>query len=450
MPTVEQDTVSLMPITRIACVLALLIALTGGSAQAQAVLLHGPAAQSGSVVAMRQHVRSGVLSLTLSNGLTVHHRRMEGETAVGATLSGPPIESLAPTLRRAVADALAHPRLEHLDRKALEEFLEHEQIRLRARAGTGTITIRIDAPDASLACELLAAILRGARVDGERLEQFRNESIQRRTRRNTSSEWALQRVAHRALTGEHIPSDASDLDALTVEQVEHALRAAIGSASVEVGIATPLERARIVDLCERLLATLDERPEVAPLTADPDAIRPIEIDESVEGIDAPGVLIAYTLNASLTSPYARALRVASDLLESRLRSTLSSGRAAARFEAHAGPGRNAIVYAVVIEGPPDADDLIEDHIAHIGAEPVDGDEVARLGSERADRLRKSLDDPGFWAWILADRDRLGLDLDELLAGPHVYRTMTPERIRQSMSQAASADARIRIRVHPPE
>lgn len=438
-----------MPIAQIACVFMLLIASPADRVQVQPASLRRAPGVAGTVVAMRQHPRSGVLSLTLSSGISVHFREMAGDTRVRATLSGPPVEALTPTMRRAVADAWTHARLEHLEPTALGEVLERENIRLRARAGSGVITIRIDAPDPAPALDLLASLLSDARADPARLEQFKDESAKWRAQHASSSEWALERSARRVLAGEEIPGDNADLQALTPDELQQALNSTAHMASMEVGLCAPLSRAQVIELCEQTLATLPPRPQVSPLKPDPVAIAPVDLDEEIEGIEQPSVLVAYALSTSLTSPTARALRIAGDLLETRLRAVLPSGRTAARFEAHAGPGRNAIFYAVVIDGPPDAETTIESEIARLASEPCEADEVARLGTQRGDRLRKSLEDSGFWAAILADRDRLRIDLDELIAGPHVYRTMTPQRVRDALHEAASKNARIRISVHPP-
>lgn len=439
-----------MPIAQIVFVSMLLCAAPSERAQVQPASLRRAPEASGAVVAMRQHARSGVLSLTLSSGISVHFREMAGDARLRATLSGPPVQALTPTMRRAVADALTHPTLGHGEPEALHKAIEQDQIRLRARAGSGAITIRIDAPDPAPALDLLAALLTDARAAPERLEQFKDESAQWRAQHASSSEWALERAARRVLAGAEFPTDNADLSALTLEDVQRALRDVCQSASVEVGLCAALSRAQVIQLCEQTLATLAPRPGVLPLQPDPGAIVPLEFDEAVEGIEQPSVLVAYALSASLTSPQARALRVAGDLLEARLRRALATGRTAARFEAHAGPGRNAIFYAVVIEGPPDAETTVEAEIARLTGDAPDASEVSRLGAQRAERLRKSLDDSGFWAAILADRDRLQVDLDELMAGPNVYRTMTPQQIQDAVRATATKNARIRIRVHPPQ
>ncbi len=437
-----------MPLAQIACVCMLLSGAPADRVQVQPASLHD--APAGAVLAMRQHAHSGVLSLTLSSGVVVHFREMGGEARVRATLSGPAVEALTPAMRRAVGDALAHPAPGRVVPEALGKAVERDEIRLRARAGSGVITIRIDAPDAAPALDLLGVLLADAQADPERLEQFKDESAQRHDKYATSSEWALQRVARRVLAGEEREGDRSDLDALTLDGLQGALERTVRGAAVEVGLCAPLSRAQVVDLCERTLAALEPRPEVSPLQPDAGAIVPIEVDEQVEGIEHPAVFVAYALNTSLTSPQARALRVAGDLLEARLERTLASGRVAARFEGYAGPGRNAIFYAAVIDGPPDAPTVLDEALSRLADEAGDGDEVARLGAERSERLRKSLEDSGFWAAILADRDRLRIDLDELLVGPHVYRTMTPQRVQDAVRRAATDGARIRIRVYPPE
>ncbi len=412
---------------------------------------------AGKITTIRQHVSSGVWSITLSNGVLAHHREMEGKLELAITLSGGALQEgqLSSEALRAAVHAMGEPATRRLDHAALTKILRDADIRVEAMVGVDSVSLRISAEPshAELAFELAHAVLSDAVVDREVFERWRKLTPWELREKAKWTGEALQRRVGMELARDGSPAfappDPDRITGLAVEQAESALREIARTCAIEVGIAGDLRRAVALDLAATYLGAISQRPAVQ-LARPAREAQAIEISAKMPDINGLGVFVGFLGPPLFELDEARALRLAADVLDERLIAQIPDGEVAGRYEPRATAGGRGVLYGVVIGSSVDAMGLIREEIERLAIEGPSEEELEQAGRERYRRGREILDRPRYWAGVLSDQTRLGLEIDEIRRAGRAYIRIGIEDVQRSVGRVLSDDRAIRVTVSPQE
>ena len=226
-----------------------------------------------------------------------------------------------------------------------------------------------------------------------------------------------------------------------------AFRRLAATCSIEVGIAGDLQRAPALEYSATYLGAVSERPQVAPA---PDAGEAFAIASAVEvsGLDGRAVLVGFLGPSGLDLDEARALRLAADVLDERLKARIPDGEIAGRYEPRATGGGRGVFYGVVIGSSVDAAGLIREEIERLAIEGPSKEELHRASKERYRRGREALKQPRYWAGVLSERTRLSLELKDIRRASRGYVSIESDAVRDVVSKYLSEHREIEVSVSP--
>lgn len=413
--------------------------------------------------------RGGVVSGWLKNGVRWHHMAMDaapGSVIVTVSFVGGELlesaENRGITLGACSAwDALS---IAGAPPGAVAEALGDRDVHIEALAGPDFMQLRIWGADEDIEHGMKVAmlLLTRPRVTPETLSETIRQGKEQMAARRAGSGMVAEALAEviypPAEVRTRFPSE-TQLDGITAEQAQAWLDKHIAAAPVEVSIVGDITLEEATRLVGGYLGDLPDRARTGPrVYAEqrrlPAPQFPIRREVTSAAVN-PGhaVIVCGFPGADAANPVdLRTLRVAARILDARATAALAEA-GIAEAEVSAGaipaivyPGFGLIVARVEVEeGRADeAAALLEAQITRMAAAGVASEEVQTAREDLARIVEQAERDPKYWAGILARADSAGVELDQVVDGPGVYRSLNAETVSAAVARNVGDGRIIRL------
>jgi predicted Zn-dependent peptidase len=454
----------------LSCLLALGWAMAMAVASPERILPESP--PPGRLSEIEVHRRTGVASAWLDNGVRVHHLRARvgsGRVWVAVSLAGGEINETDQNrgLSQLAAASWTTPACRSVGSAALKPELERLGVKLAAGCYQDRLTLRVEAPAASLPDALHVAflLLSEPLIEPDALEKARRGAASGRGMRG--DRW--QRLVSESLIGTVLPEDvrlrqitAEQVDRFTLAHAQAWIDAVVRNGPVEAAIVGDVELEEAMQAAGRFLGALPSRPRIGPetfsqrrLLDDPPGDR-----RASRTVDTPDGR-AYLLEGFLGAEFAdlaeyRALWVAACVMEDRLRSRLATeGLAAPRVDAGCAAAmvyRNSgLVFASAIVEPSDVERaaaVLASVVDGLRTDPPTELEVRKAGSTLSQRVLAYRGDPSFWVDVLSQSTYRGPGPDAIWEGVDQYAAFTVEDVRRALETYLTSERRAGLALLP--
>ncbi|MBC7835044.1 MAG: insulinase family protein [Phycisphaerales bacterium] len=426
----------------------------------------------GKVVDQSEHEASQVLTATLENGVTVHHRFMDyrkDEASVVITLAGGQLQESAGN--RGVADAatlaFGRPATSALSSNSIKDFLTGKNISVGGGAGMDTVTVSVGGSpaDLELGMQLAHLLLTDPKIEAAALDQWKDRWKQAIEQREKDPQAAFSDAMARALFPSDIrgqPITQEHVDRMTLGQAQAWLTNVVRTAPIEVSIVGDLPRERAIDLATTYLGSLPKRERMTAATLD--ELRTVKRPDGP--VLATTKLTTETPVAVLLSGFfgsdadniadTRALDMAGRVLSVRMNLELRERESLVySIGAQPQPGRAlpgfGLFLAASTTAPEKADTLgariVEMYRAFAQGGPTD-EEMTVAKVQVANALDEQMRDPRFWTSRLSTMAYRESKLDDALGAPAAYQAITAVQVKEVFNKYFSDASRIEVCVKP--
>jgi len=422
--------------------------------------------------------RAGVFDAVLSNGVTVRHREMptpDGEVYLRVTIGEGALPEATWAQAQAGAQMLAkRPATLASPDEGLVWMMERRGLELDARTADGSIDLLLKLPADSLdrGAGLLAALLTEPGVSGLDLDRYRSRAtaefeetraVPARLARGLLEDRLNadgRRIGERRPAAVELDQDeyAKRLGVYSAESVRAALTEAARSGRVVVTVVGACSREAAVDAAAGAFGALrrDETPRQTRRTAR----APDETEMTVattEPGDTAASATAWSIPRELTVGEVRGLVVATSILDQRLAKIEGLDaffreyqRATIAYDP-ADPGWASVV--VMFSAVPDKIESVrrqaESVLRDFAARGPTAEELEKAGARGVSMSERALGSAWFWSSRLATSELAGQPLEELLAMPTDYASVSAESCRVLVGEAL-AGGRVSVTASPPE
>ena len=441
------------------------------------------------VVEMETSRRSGVTSAWLSNGVRVHHLKLDrhpGEVVVTIALSGGKLLEDAAT--RGITEVAAGV-LDDWDTAALEQSLAREKmqgrdLRIDAGASQDALTVRLAgaAADLDAGLRVVHALLTNPKVTEESVRQSKEKVIRELRQRAGDSRAAVSDAINSALLGPaggagggggvdprlEAPREQA-VQAMSVEQIRGWISRHIkeDGAPIEVAFVGDVALADALRLADGTLGTLPKRARVdahtdgaARIVAKPALAAGVDRKVESAGV-SPGKV---TLVRGFFGPEMselddqRALRAAARVAVSRLKARLVPPRfsigpndpgGGVYVSAFQGLGMALVTATVEASQAPDAMREIDEELDRLAQTPPTEPELEPVAGDLAKSVEEFEHDPRYWSEALARCDAIGITPDDIASGSVFYKSLKPEQVRDAMKKYRVKDRLIGLTIRGP-
>jgi predicted Zn-dependent peptidase len=437
------------------------------------------------VVEMQTSRRGGVTSVWLSNGVRVHHLKLDrrpGQAVVTLTIAGGKLLEDAAT--RGLTDVAAGV-LNDWDAAAPDASrraqMAGRDLRIDAAASQDTITVRLSGSVADLepGLSVAHALLTEPMVTPESVEHARDEVVRELRRRAADPRAAVSDAINSAILpapGAGAAPDARlgppnerSIGAMNVDQVRAWLmrHAREGGEPIEVAFVGDLALADALRLADGALGTLPKRARMSAQTH-----RAEQMVHVGAGAVRKDVLVASGVSPGRATVVhgcfgpdmgeladQRALRVGTRLAMARVKARLTPPAftidpnepgGGVYISAFSGLGMALISVTVNAGAVEAAGAVIDEELARLADRPVEQSELEPVARELAKPVEAFERDPAYWSGALARCEGLGIDPDEILLGSAFYQKLEPQRVRDTIKKYLRADRMIGLTIRGPE
>lgn len=412
------------------------------------------------VTGARVHRASGVVELTLRNGVPLFVRPMPGAGRVVLVVS------------LLGAEAMEKPEQWGITRIAAAGWRPAPEgepsVRWRAWPGPDGLTLRVSgAPETIRAgAESIARALADPRVDADALASWRQRGEQRRRGMFGGAERLVADAVLDAMApGLGLSRPVTGPGERAAAEDARAWLAWCGrSLPVEVSVVGEITAAQAAEWVAPALAAVPARP--AEALAALEARRSIAMAEARSTLVGHGGLPPGRTYAVVALPgpamgdldAVRACAIGTRIAHDRLGVALRS--AGIEFGASGVsclPGRlyrasGMLLASVRVEGAADdarkAQDVALSVLGDLAAQGPTEDEVRRLTQASADEAERRLGDAEYWAMVLAGSRFHGMMPDELAGAPERYRSMTAAQVASALARCVDPGKAYRVVVKP--
>jgi hypothetical protein len=438
------------------------------------------------VVEMQTARRSGVTSVWLSNGVRVHHLKVDkrlGQVVATIAISGGKL--LEDGATRGVSE-IAAGVLDDWDAAAPNasgaERMAGRDIRIDAGAGPDAITLRLSGAvaDAGAGMRVVRELLTDPKITPEAVETSREMVVRELRARSSDARAAVSDAINVAVGGSGdprmLPPEERALKAMNVEGVRGWLQRHVkeDGAPIEVAIVGDLTLAEALALVDTTLGTLPKRPRVSPATNIEQRVMAGGDKKGAAGPirkDIPGVAQVGAGRATVVCGCAgpemgalaeqRTLRALVRIAITRVKARLAApelGVAVGGGEVQGGVyvspfiGRGMVLLTATVDATKAAiaSEAMENELARLAAEPATAEEIQPHALELAKTVEDVERDARYWSAALARCDALGMDPDEIASGASFYKALTPEQVRDGFRKFWRDEARIALTIRGPE
>jgi len=427
----------------------------------------------GAVESIEAHAPSKAISVWLSNGVRVHHRRMHTpaeEVRISISLAGGRIEEDAWSrgLTSAATAALERPSTERLDGSEVRSALRAAGMTLEAWATLDAVRIELAGPASSVerAMEAAHVALRSPRLEASTLRRWKQRRIESAERRKVQPGAALSEL----LAGALHPEEEARLHPLSSERVRAVDRVRaqawldrlVRSAPIEVAIVGEIGQKEAIDLAATYLGSLPARERISGKTLRAHRLPrfrqpPYTLSRRIDTPTAHAIVLVGAIGADDShSSASLALDGASHVLSSRVNHEIRDEEGLAfsvgvRHDAGEGmPGTGLLsswTYAPP-EKAEDVADLIEEvfeRCAEMGPTPV---ETASAKARMLSDLEERFASPRWWARTLSELTYRDRSVESLMNLPGRIEALDAEALHEALRQATRGDRRVRVIIGP--
>ena len=319
--------------------------------------------------------------------------------------------------------------------------------------------------DIETGMQLVYRLLTDPRLETIPFEQWRTGMVQGLEAARKDPLRSLQMV----MADTMYPEGEARARALTTEQVGRIsmkdaqawLNRMIRTAPLEVAIVGDLEQGPAFDLARTYLGSIAERDEMSaqgladlsPIAAPAsDRVATVEVETQTP---AAGVIAGFMGPDAADVRDTRIMQLASRTLSTRLiEKVREEERLVYSISAQVIPGEAYPGYGLMMAGSatdPAKADVLADRVGEIFAEfaetgPTD-EELETAKKQVAKTLDEAFEEPGFWALQLAQLDKRGRDLDDLMGALEMYQGFTADEVRTTFA-AYQQKPKVRVIVKP--
>lgn len=424
--------------------------------------LFAPKATPRGIKEIRVDPRSKVLTMTLGNGVTLHHRQMGppgGEVVIEATVGGGVIDETGDTPRGVTEAALGawrSPATAALSSREIDDALATTGVRVRAWAEHDAVRLRVMASgvDAEAAVRLAAALLASPRVEPAAIERWRQMAVERDSFAASQPFERLRAdlytVAHGAPDQRLVMPTAESAARIDAPRAQAWLDRLLATGGVEIAIVGDVTRAQATEFASTIFGALPARPTVQE-AARTDVIERTPRSASSSATLASlaphaAALVGVLTDAGEGADRARAwalgevtARALSPMVRETLRGDLAvSNEARALWSPMEDMRGFSLLYTPIL-APPEKVEAVADaawgvfeRAAREGVSPARFEE-ARERARRA--LAAELEEPMAWAGALADAARRGRGPAALLDRVNALSAVSPDEVRGFLAWA---------------
>ncbi len=437
------------------------------------------------VVEMQTARRSGVTSVWLSNGVRVHHLKIDtraGQVVATIALSGGKL--LEDAGSRGITEVAAGV-LDDWDTAApvasVAERMAGRDVRIDAGAGLDAITLQISGAvgDAGAAMRVVRELLTSPTVTKEGVETSREQVVRELRLRSADVRAAISDATNRAVGGgldpRMMPPEERALGAIDADRVREWVRrhGKENGSAIEVAIVGDLALADALAMVDTTLGTLPARERVSArtnaaqrmLTGGPAAAVRADVAGVVQigpgraavvrgcfGPEMGELADQRTLRALVRVAIAR---VKARLAEPEVElGAAGAGGAEVGGGVYVSPfiGRGMVLVTATVDAGKAAavGDAIDAELARLAKEPPTAEELAPIAGELGTMVSKLERDAPYWSAVLARCDALGMDPDEIASGAAYYKTLAPEKLTEVFAKFWREERRIALTVRGPE
>ncbi|MBI4525795.1 MAG: insulinase family protein [Deltaproteobacteria bacterium] len=440
-------------------------------ARAGSLLDHVPVA--GKLIDLNDHLRSGVKSGWLENGVRFHYRHMDyrkNEATVTITLAGGRIQETASN--RGITDvavlAWNRPATSKLSSVQIRDLMIGKKVRVGGRADADTLTVSVwgTPGDLEVGLQLAYLLLTDPIIERAAVDQWKEVERQRISSRKLQPGGVLSE----AVAAAFYPLDEPRLKPLEVEQVERIgiesaqtwLKKILAEAPIEVAIVGDIDEPAARGLVERYLGSLPARDRISKNTlADLRKIKrslgPIIVGRNIDVKTPQAFVMDGFFGTDIQNVRdSRLLAMAARILSTRMNTLLREEKqlvysiGAWSQPASEYPGFGLFMARAPTD-PAKAEALataLNEMYAAFGENGPTDDELAVAKKQVANLLDQVMKEPDFWLTRLAILDYRGLSLDDLINGPADYQRYNAEEVREAFTRYNKPDARFRFVVTP--
>jgi len=432
------------------------------------------------VVEMQAFRRSGVVSAWLSNGIRVHHRRMDappGHVEVVISFAGSELLECPDTRGLSLLSAafLDHPVGNELSAAEGERRLRGRDVHIEGGVMPDALSVRIwgSAADIRAAVDVTASALRAPHLTDESLAVARLNACKAVERTHADPRWSVTEPLLDLMTprGECRTKLACTerLAQYTPDQVKSWIVRHSGSETVEgrpceVAIVGDIELTDALRMASQVFGVFPARPRAAPgaladrrCVAKPAGpfIRDVACNAATRAEEThvlAGFLSPDPCEVQEVRRLRAGARVLSNRLESRLRELKLGGDPHVSWTYLPSPFAGmsvTVVSARVIPGDAEpVKQIMQASMCELMDQGLHADELAR-STEMLARVAAAYErDPRYWAAILARSTSAGLDPELVAEGAMFYRALKPDEVLAAMRRACTLENRLDLVVRP--
>ena len=428
-----------------------------------------------SVVEMQSYRASGVVTAWLSNGVCIHHRRMEsppGRVEAVISLSGGELLECAETRGLTLLSAafFNHPAARHLPATEVAEALDGRDVRIEGGVMADALLVKISgsAADIGPGIRIAAAALLAPQLSEESLDATRSDACQNVERIREDIRWSVTEPLLEMVTPVNecrnklaCTKRMSGYDAKAVEGwiIRHSSKK-----PCEIAIVGDSDFVTAMRIASEAFASFPDRPRPAPCTlADQRCVkaqagpftREVGCANHVEAGEAhvlAGFLSPDPAQILEVRQLRAGARVLAERLERRLRDLKLGGDPHVTWMYLPSPfaGRSVTVVSARV-APVDAEPvkkIMQAGMCELIDQGLTPEELSRTTDILARVTTAYERDPRYWAAVLARCNSGGLDPEQVIGGAEVYRAMKPDDVLGAMRRACSMENRLDLVVRP--
>lgn len=428
--------------------------------------------EPGTIARETEHEASGVTTAVLGNGVVVHHREMDQRqnfVEVRITMLGGQIEETAENrgITQAAGQAWARPATSTLSGKQIRQLLAGTKVQTTSAVQDDFVQLSLTGTpeDIETGMQLVYRLLTDPRLETIPFEQWRTGMVQGLEAARKDPLRSLQIVMADTMYPESEARARSvtpeQIGRLSMKDAQAWLNRMIRTAPVEVAIVGDLERGPAFDLARTYLGSIAERDEMTPRglsdlspIAPPttDRVATVEVETQTP---AAGVIAGFMGPDSSDLRETRIMQLASRTLSTRLiEKVREEERLVYSISAQVIPAEAYPGYGLMMAGSatdPAKADVLADRVGEIFAEfaetgPTE-EELETAKKQIAKTLDEAFEEPGFWSVQLAQLDKRGRDLDDLMDALEMYNGFTADEVRATFA-AYQQKPKVRVIVKP--
>jgi zinc protease len=447
--------------------------------------------EAGTIVEPAEHAASHVWSGWLSNGIRLHERTMDeqkDEVSIVITFVAGALQETDKNrgITLAAEQAWSHPATSKLSNTDIRDLMNAKKVRVggaggpagrgggRGQRGGGgggaldNVTLRITGTpeDLESGMQLAYLLLTDPVIEQASFDQWKSRELQSIEGRDKSPQGAFTSLEAAALHPGHdarfLPLTAAQITSISRDSAQAWLKHIIATAPVEVSIVGDIPRERALELVSRYLGSLPSRPRVdsgalADLRRTPRPKGPISMERTIEtSTDQAIVRVGFFGPDADNIPDVRAMQLAANILSTRMVKTIREERNLVySISAASQPGRTLPGFGIFSAGAPaepgNATPLaatINEMLAEFAAKGPTDDEVVVAKKQMANALAEQMKTSAFWLAATTAMDYRNAKLDDAIAAPQQFQSVTPKQIKDTFAKYFKDESRFTLTIRP--